>query len=227
MKWLEKHWIWLVAIPVVGFVAYWLYQAYQSNSANNAANAQNSQLQNLEQQDEAQYAQQIALASLGGQSTSPATGDTSTTVSPSTQTSATTSNAASNSPIVTGNTGLPAGTTMSEAEQNIVGNLEQNYPVGSSTPESDPSSYTAYPPTTNSSPSPVSPVTQYNGPSVVSTLFGSGGSSNDTAPAPIQGQTTLSRSNIMMNHIGDGSIPQHGTAIPKSPTVLEASSLGR
>ena len=58
----------------------------------------------------------------------------------------------------------------------------------------------------------------------ISTMLGSGGSSNDTAPVPVQ--ATVPDQSILTSMFPTGSIPEHGTAIAKSPTNIEMSSLG-
>lgn len=215
MEWLKKHWELIAAIAVGIPVLYWLYQTYQSDQAANATDAQTTDLQDQEQADEAAYAQSVAVGNLQGGSSSG---------------SSTPGNAVSNvAPVINSNPVVqsdpaytqPAGTTGFYSPTSTVAS-----PILDELSSSDQASglggidIGAYEQAiANSGNEPA--VGSANTPSAspVSTLFGSGGSGNDTAPAPVYAGIVNTQSN-------DGTIPEHGTAIAKTPTPVELASIG-
>jgi hypothetical protein len=215
MEWLKKHWEILAAIAVGIPVLYWLYQTYQSNSAANAQAAQSTALQNEEQADEAAYAQQVALAQLGSDSSGGATGSGSSTQgnvvtsSPSTSTASPVV-AVSSDPVAS--SGVDPTLLAPPPNQNPDYSYSQNssvannpnpiYPAGS--PQAIALGYSP------------SGVADQNQPSTISVLLGSGGGNNDTAPVAVH---------AVMPDLSDGSIPVHGTALPASPTPVEQATV--
>ncbi len=200
MEWLKKHWEILAAIAVGIPVLYWLYQAYSTSSANSAQAAQDATLQNAEQQATADYAQQVALSNLQGGYGGGGTGGGPIQSTQSTN-SATTG--VSTAPLPTPINSDPTGAPPPGQGYDPIGNTSATIPIGGN-------GAPTYPVGSPQNPAPVSVS------SVLSTVFGSGGGNNDTAPVGVQA-TPVSTS---------GAIPEHGTAIAASPTTLELASLG-
>lgn len=206
VEWLKKHWEILAAIAVGIPVLYWLYTTYQSDAVTASTD---TTLQDAENAAQTSYAQEIALGNVdsgygggssGGGSTQGNTISTSTTpVAPL--------------PLPVNSGGSIAGFVPNPpSDQNPDYSFSQD-------------------PSVANNPNPIyasgstqaialgySPIS-----SAVTTLLGSGGGGNDSAPVGVQGTTGLTQIN---DNIYNGTIPEHGTAIPKTPTPVELASLG-
>jgi hypothetical protein len=216
MEWLKKHWEILAAIAVGIPVLYWLYQKSATGQISSAQAAQDASLQNAEQQATADYAQQVGLSNLMGGYGGGGGGGTGGGPIQSTQ-----SGVASSQPqIVDAQPTLstpPTSQPSIPADFAIPANQNPDY------------SYSQNPSVANN-PNPIyapgSPqaiaLGYSSGPimSALNTVFGSGGSTNDTAPVATQGVAPD------LSHISNGMIPTHGTALPKSPTPTELASIG-
>jgi hypothetical protein len=219
MEWLKKHWE-IIAASVAGiFLLYWLYKTYQAKAANSAQAAQDASLQNAEQQATANYAQQVALSNLTGGYGGGGGSGTGGGPIQSTQSVAGQNQPVTNSPATSDIGQISGGGYLSVAD--AIAALPADHQNGDYSFSQNPSVVnnpnTIYAPGSPQaialgySSSPVS--------SAVSTLLGFGGS-NDTAPVAVVANVPD------LTHVSSGAIPEHGTAIAKTPTNLELASLG-
>lgn len=211
MEWLKKHWEIIAAIAIGIPLLYWLYQTYQANQEQ-AAQAATDATANA---DAAASADQLQVA-YGGYYSGSGGGSGSVNEiqnQPTTSPSITTQPVAQVQPSINYGTDLVA----PPANQNPDYSYSQNpsvpnnpnpiYAPGS--PQAIALGYSPAPATTPSS--------------VMGTFFGTGGGNNDTAPVSVQ--PTVPDQSIL-THVSSGVIPEHGTALPKTPSPVDLASLG-
>jgi hypothetical protein len=205
MEWLKKHWDILAAGAAGILLLYWLYVEYQNQQASSAQAAQSTELQNQEQADEAAYAQQVALSQLGSDSSGGATGDSSVSTQGNVTTSTNPTTSTATTPIVTGDPVASSGVDPTLLAPPPNQTPDYSFSQNSSVANNPNPIYPAG--------SPQSIALGYSG--AINTLLGSG-----AQPTPVTQPIAITPD------VTDGTIPEHGTAIPKTPTPVELASLG-
>jgi len=226
MEWLKKHWEILAAIAVGIPIVYWLYQTYQTNQAQ-AAQAASDATANA---DALASAQQLADATAyggyysggggGGYSGSTIAPPVSTVVTPTSTNTAPVSSPASGGGFLSAADAIAA---LPVSQQNGDYSFSQNSSVANNpnpiyAPGSPQAIALGYSPDPNAAPAPSTAS------SAISTMLGSGGGNNDTAPVAVKVDQN-STLQVLNDNISNGTMPQHTNPFA-SPTTVELSSLG-